>query len=61
MSYPPIDKNLHGLALAPQLQDYPRTCREFSWQQVSDKLAGLPGGGLNIAYEACATSPSTVA
>jgi acetyl-CoA synthetase len=52
MSYPPIDKNLRGMALAPQLQDYQRTCREFSWQQVSARLAGLPGGGVNIAYEA---------
>jgi len=52
MSYQPIDKNVQDFALTPQLQDYQRTCREFSWQNIRDKLSGLPGGGLNIAHEA---------
>ncbi|MEU4651968.1 acetate--CoA ligase [Nocardia fluminea] len=34
------------------LRDYDSTCREFSWDTASSQLAGLPGGGLNIAYEA---------
>ncbi|HEX6234680.1 MAG TPA: acetate--CoA ligase [Jiangellaceae bacterium] len=37
----------------PNLIDYERTRREFSWEAARDKLDGLPGGrGLNIAYEA---------
>lgn len=34
------------------LHDYDSTCREFSWDAARTQLAGLPGGGLNIAYEA---------
>ncbi|GGN93788.1 acetate--CoA ligase [Nocardia rhizosphaerihabitans] len=34
------------------LRDYVSTCREFSWDAARSQLAGLPGGGLNIAYEA---------
>ena len=37
----------------PNLIDYERSRREFSWEAARDKLDGLPGGrGLNIAYEA---------
>ncbi|MCD6527392.1 MAG: acetate--CoA ligase [Desulfuromonas sp.] len=52
MSYKPIGKNLQGLAVTPNLQGYEQVCRQFSWQQIRDELAGLPGGGLNIAHEA---------
>ncbi len=34
------------------MADYERACAEFSWEQARAELAGLPGGGLNIAYEA---------
>jgi acetyl-CoA synthetase len=34
------------------MADYAAACREFSWAQAREELAGLPGGGLNIAYEA---------
>ncbi len=34
------------------LGDYQRTCAEFSWSRARQELDGLPGGGLNIAYEA---------
>ena len=34
------------------LTDYQRACAEFSWSRVRQWLDGLPGGGLNIAYEA---------
>ncbi|WP_316574431.1 acetate--CoA ligase [Nocardia canadensis] len=34
------------------LRDYDATCRDFSWDAARSQLAGLPGGGLNIAYEA---------
>jgi acetyl-CoA synthetase len=34
------------------MPDYERARAEFSWAQARDELAGLPGGGVNIAYEA---------
>ena len=34
------------------LADYRRACEEFSWARARLSLDGLPGGGLNIAYEA---------
>jgi len=37
---------------APNMPDYERTRGEFSWAAARARLAGLPGGGLNIAYEA---------
>ena len=37
----------------PNLLDYERSCREFSWEAARRELDGLPGGrGLNIAHEA---------
>ncbi|MGW7456277.1 CBS domain-containing protein [Streptomyces sp. NPDC054797] len=35
-----------------RLQDYERTRTEFTWGEARSWLAGLPGGGLNIGYEA---------
>ena len=37
---------------APNMSDYDRARAEFSWGAARARLAGLPGGGLNIAYEA---------
>jgi len=37
---------------APNLEDYSAICRDFSWDQARAALRGLPGGGLNIAFEA---------
>ena len=34
------------------MADYDRARADFSWQEARTQLAGLPGGGLNIAYEA---------
>jgi len=34
------------------LADYQRACGQFSWSRAGHWLDGLPGGGLNIAYEA---------
>ncbi|MEQ6917054.1 acetate--CoA ligase [Halomonas aquatica] len=35
------------------LDDYPKTCASFSWDEAREWLDGLPdGGGLNIAHEA---------
>jgi acetyl-CoA synthetase len=40
-------------AVAPNMPDYERARREFSWEAARAALDGLPGGrGLNIAYEA---------
>ena len=40
-------------AVAPNMPDYARARREFSWAQARMALDGLPGGrGLNIAHEA---------
>ena len=39
--------------VAPNMPDYRRACREFSWAAAREALDGLPGGrGLNIAHEA---------
>jgi acetyl-CoA synthetase len=37
---------------APNMLDYDRARAEFSWAAARARLAGLPAGGLNIAYEA---------
>jgi len=40
-------------AVSPNVLDYRRTCKEFSWGVARTLLDGLPGGrGLNIAHEA---------
>ncbi|WP_277480505.1 acetate--CoA ligase [Catalinimonas alkaloidigena] len=39
--------------LKPNLGDYEKGYRNFSWEQILHELDGLPGGkGMNIAYEA---------
>ena len=38
--------------VTPNLSDYARACREFSWNTARGELEGLPGGSLNIAFEA---------
>lgn len=38
--------------VAPNLSDYDAVRAGFSWKDESRRLSGLPGGGLNIAYEA---------
>jgi acetyl-CoA synthetase len=39
-------------AVAPNLADYDAACVPDFWERARAELAGLPGGGLNIAYEA---------
>jgi acetyl-CoA synthetase len=39
-------------AVSPNMPDYERARAEFSWMAARSRLAGLPDGGLNIAYEA---------
>ncbi|WP_432072756.1 acetate--CoA ligase [Streptomyces wuyuanensis] len=36
----------------PNLADYDKACAGFTWSQARSELAGLPGGGLNMAHEA---------
>jgi acetyl-CoA synthetase len=38
--------------VCPNLADYDAVCRSFDWQAARKALAGLPGGGLNMAHEA---------
>ncbi|GLI28600.1 acetate--CoA ligase [Agromyces rhizosphaerae] len=50
--WPVIAKDLGRLAVAPNLLDYDRARADFSWDDERRRLAGLPGGGVNIAFEA---------
>ncbi|MFI2457474.1 hypothetical protein [Streptomyces sp. NPDC019539] len=36
----------------PNLADYEKARAGFTWSQARSELAGLPGGGLNMAHEA---------
>lgn len=49
---PAIRKDPGSLRVTPNVLDYEATCRSFTWGKARDALTGLPGGGLNIAYEA---------
>jgi len=42
---------LETMSLRPNLADYEAMRKEFSWDRARIDLAGLPGGGLNIAHE----------
>jgi acetyl-CoA synthetase len=52
LSWEPIRKSRPEPGLIPNLQNYADACRRFSWQAARNALDGLPGGGLNIAFEA---------
>jgi len=51
MSWPVIEKRLEGRQRPPNVTDYDAERQIFSWCEACDTLAGLPGGGVNIAYE----------
>jgi acetyl-CoA synthetase len=51
MTYESIVKTPHEIA-ASNLGMYDQARQSFSWEQARTLLDGLPGGGLNIAYEA---------
>src|SRR5207237_497015 len=40
------------LRVPPNLKDYDEARRTFRWEDANKELDGLPGGGLNLAYEA---------
>ncbi|WP_020681275.1 acetate--CoA ligase [Marinobacterium rhizophilum] len=52
MSFDAIRKDPADFAMPPNLDDYERCTADFDWESASRCLDGLPGGGLNIAYEA---------
>jgi acetyl-CoA synthetase len=39
-------------SVRPNLADYAAACGTFTWDAARAELTGLPGGGINIAYEA---------
>ncbi len=46
-------RSTHVIAVAPNMPDYERARREFSWASARRQLSGLPfARGLNIAHEA---------
>ena len=47
-----IHKSPADLTVPPNLADHGAACRAFSWDAARRELEGLPGGGLNIAFEA---------
>jgi acetyl-CoA synthetase len=49
-----IEKPGTDLRVTPNLLDYDALSRSFDWTSARRALAGLPGGGLNIAHEAVA-------
>jgi acetyl-CoA synthetase len=40
------------LPVVPNITDYEAQRADFSWEALSKELDGLPGGGINVAYEA---------
>jgi acetyl-CoA synthetase len=52
MDWSPIPKPRGALRREPCLTDYEQAWRDFTWDQARKLLDGLPGGALNIAYEA---------
>ena len=52
MAWPIIQKPRIAGGRPPNLTDYEKVRRTFSWAQARAELDGLPQGGLNIAYEA---------
>ncbi len=53
MDYPVITKPaIEDIDVKPNIGEYHELIRSFSWDQMRTELSGLPGGGLNLAYEA---------
>ncbi len=50
MPLPRIVKELQALRQAPNLDDYAKACREFSYEAVRERLGPGPGGGANISF-----------
>jgi len=52
MAFATIEKDRAAGEAVPNLRDYEALRTSFSWAAARESLAGLPGGGLNMAYEA---------
>lgn len=48
----PIRKDVAALRVRPNLVDYDEERAAFRWDDARSALTGLPGGGVNISYEA---------
>jgi acetyl-CoA synthetase len=52
MDYAPISKpSVDKIPVRPNLDDYDAIRKSWSWDDVRGELDGLPGGGINNAYE----------
>ncbi|MDP2727870.1 MAG: AMP-binding protein, partial [Dehalococcoidia bacterium] len=52
MNYKPIAKpRWEDMVVRPNLRDYEAAYQEFQWEPMQGGPAGLPGGGLNMAFE----------
>ncbi len=47
-----IRKTARDLRVQPHLADYAAECQRFRWDAERDRMGGLPGGGINMAFEA---------
>ena len=53
MEYPTLSRSgEYAPQVTPNLTDYQAARSSFSWDEMRAQLDGLPGGGLNLAYEA---------
>jgi acetyl-CoA synthetase len=52
MSGSRIAKDPTGMRVLPNLLDYEKARRDFTWESARRELEGLPAGGINIAHEA---------
>ncbi len=52
MDYPVVKKpSLDKFAIQPNLKNYAQMVHRLGWEDAMQGLDGLPGGGINIAYE----------
>jgi acetyl-CoA synthetase len=52
MEFPTIDKRPETFRVHPHLDDYDAVAAGFTWEEARRALGGLPGGGLNMGWEA---------
>jgi hypothetical protein len=52
VAWPTLRQSAAGLEPTPNLAEYDSFRRAFRWDKARAEPDGLPGGGLNITYEA---------
>jgi len=52
MDFLTIEKRPERFRVSPHLDDYDSVCASFTWEGARNRLGGLPGGGLNMGWEA---------